>query len=478
MKTVPDIRTRVQRLEAEKGTIRKDAPVRVALGSPLPYRGAMASLGLQTVYRALNDWPPVAAERFFLPDGWPGETGPLVTLESGRPAAQSRVIAFSVSHELELAPLCAMLAMCGVDPMREGRGASDPVVVVGGPLTLVDPRLFHTLADLVVVGEGEPLFAPLGRLLETSSDKAELLDAAADLAGAYVPAIHGEDAPPPARAERAMLPAVGCIATPLSELKDVFLVEAARGCPYGCTFCVMAGRRAGAFRPVASAAILEAVPSWASHVGLVGAAVTSHPELEAILDAFLARRVNVSVASLRADRLTAGLLERLQAAGTRTLTLAADGPSERARERLCKGVRAEHLLAAADLAREAGLRRIKLYVMVGLPEEEDADLDELAALCRSMARRAPLTLAAQALVPKPGTPLAGFVPPPVPELERRLTYLKKRLGGVVRVKAGSARWSWVEHRIAHAGSRAGLWAALAGRHGATLAAWKRAIDGD
>jgi len=441
----------------------------------MPYGQGLASLGLQTVYRAFNEPASISAERFFLPDEGSGEKGPIVTYETGRPVSEARIIAFSVSHEPQLAAVAALLRQAGIDPIREQRKAADPLVLVGGPLTIVDPLLFHHLADAVAVGEGEPLFIPLRRLLESCSDKQEFLAEVSRLAGVYVPAMRPGSAPSPARADQSMLPAVGCIVSPLSELKDMFLVEAARGCPYACTFCVIGGKRGGDFRPVAMEKILGAVPPWARKVGLVGAAVTSHPDIEAILDAFIGRNVEVSVASLRADRLTPSLMERLKAAGIRTVTIAADGSSERMRERLRKGITGDQLLGAADLARASGFRRLKLYAMVGLPDEDDADLKELVMLCREMSRRAPLTVAVQAFVPKPGTPLSGFVPLPVPEMERRLAYLKKKLAGVARLQGTSAKWSWIEYRIAHAGIEAGLIAARAADGGSTLAAWKRAL---
>ena len=64
----PDVR---RLLAAERGTIHKDAPTRVALVYPSPYRAAMSSLGYQTIYRRLNDLPGVAADRAMLPEPSP-----------------------------------------------------------------------------------------------------------------------------------------------------------------------------------------------------------------------------------------------------------------------------------------------------------------------------------------------------------------------------------------------------------------------
>src|SRR5215471_18308666 len=95
-------------LTEEIGTIRKEAPFRVALVYPSPYRAAMSSLGYQTIYRTLNDAAGIAADRAMLPDeGAP--PGPLLTLETERAAGDYPVIAFSVAYELEIPGLLECL---------------------------------------------------------------------------------------------------------------------------------------------------------------------------------------------------------------------------------------------------------------------------------------------------------------------------------------------------------------------------------
>src|SRR5437868_520775 len=96
-------------LAAERGTIHKDAPTRVALVYPSPYRAAMSSLGYQTIYRRLNDAPGVAADRAMLPDQAPAPGSGLATLEHERSIAEYPIVAFSVAYELEIAGLIACL---------------------------------------------------------------------------------------------------------------------------------------------------------------------------------------------------------------------------------------------------------------------------------------------------------------------------------------------------------------------------------
>src|SRR5439155_25464329 len=55
-------------LAAERGTLHKEAELRIALMYPSPYRAAMSSLGYQQIYRTLHDMPGVAADRAMLGD--------------------------------------------------------------------------------------------------------------------------------------------------------------------------------------------------------------------------------------------------------------------------------------------------------------------------------------------------------------------------------------------------------------------------
>ncbi len=85
----------------------------VALIYPNTYHQGMSNLGLQTVYRMLNERDDALCERFFLPDPEYIEvhrrTGfPLVSIESQRSLSDFDLIAFSISFEndyLNLPPI-------------------------------------------------------------------------------------------------------------------------------------------------------------------------------------------------------------------------------------------------------------------------------------------------------------------------------------------------------------------------------------
>jgi len=185
-------------------------------------------------------------------------------------------------------------------------------------------------------------------------------------------------------------------------------------------------------------------------VGLVGAAVSDHPRLPEVIEAFVSRNSSVTLSSIRADRASLELLDLLSRGGLRTLTVAADGASDGLRTQIRKGITTEDLETCAETARQVGIRKIRLYVMVGLPGETDGDLDELASLVRRMAKRTSLTISISPFVPKRFTPLADAAFAGVAELKRRVSLLKRGIQGAARFRAISPRTALAEWRLSHA----------------------------
>ncbi|MDJ0766862.1 MAG: radical SAM protein [Myxococcota bacterium] len=464
-------------LSEEVGTIRKEAASVVAIGYPAPYGVGVSSLGFQTVYRLLNQIPGLSCTRFFLPPDSEVRP-PLRSLETGYPVAQARAIAFSISCETELMGIVTLLKGAHLSPLAVDRGPQDPPVFIGGPLTYLDPKLVSPLADCVIVGEAETAIAPLGAAIVGNRSKQDLLAAvAAHCPVAWIPA---ETPSPPAfcPATAQALPALAATWSPLAELKGLFLVEATRGCKRGCAFCVMSGRshHAMPFRPVPIDRILAAIPDQAPGVGLVGAAVTDHPEIEPLVAAIVASGRRVSLSSIRADCLTPSLAELLVRGGLRTLTLAADGCTDALRRAMHKGLTDGDLVRATEIARAAGVKGIKVYTMVGLPGESDDDIQRFADLTVNMSRHLRIAIAAQAFVPKPGTPLANADMATENVLRRRLNLLKRQVRGRARLISTSPRWSWIDWQLAHAGKQAARIAMEAQHHGGGYAAWRRAIS--
>ena len=468
------------RLDEEIGTIYGHGVTRVALVKPSTYHVSMSSLGLQQIYRVINEIPDVVCERAFLPDDLEAFTRsrtPLFTYESEIVVGDCDVVGISIAYELELCGLIRCLELSGLPPKAADRGEGYPLVILGGPLTFSNPLPAAPFADVVLMGEADELIVEVINAYREAQSRSGFLDAIDGKQGVYIPERHGERLVPVAKARDATLPAYSVIRTPNTELSDMHLVESERGCHRKCTFCVMRRSTNGGMRLVTPEEILATVPDDAKKVGLVGAAVSDHPQIVDIVRVLADRGLGVSLASLRADRLKPAFVEQLKRGGMRTMTIASDGASERLRALLKKNIREKHLLNAAQLAADHGILALKLYMMVGVPDEREEDIDELIDFMHRLSKITRVALGIAPFVAKRNTPLdrtpfAGIKP-----VERTLKRLRKGLRGVAEIRSTSARWAWVEYHLAQGGFEMADAAIEALRGGESFAAWRKAIEG-
>jgi radical SAM superfamily enzyme YgiQ (UPF0313 family) len=231
----------------------------------------------------------------------------------------------------------------------------------------------------------------------------------------------------------------------------------------------------GGMRLVAKDALLAAIPADARRVGLVGAAVSDHPRIVDILRALTERGCEVGLSSLRPDRLKEEFVAALRVAGYRTLTTALDGASERLRGMIERRGREPHYLAAAAHAKKHGMDRLKLYLMLGLPTETDADIDECARFVSELSKVLPIALGVAPFCAKRKTPLDEQPFAGVDVVEDRIARLRAGLKGRADVRSPSARWAWVEYALAQGDEEEGLALARAVRAGGKFADFRREL---
>jgi radical SAM superfamily enzyme YgiQ (UPF0313 family) len=475
----PTLRERIrQRLADEVGRLVKEAPTTIALAYPSPYAAGMSSLGYQRIYRALMESSGLACERAFLDDEAEADvalqTRP-VTYESQKPLEDFPIVAFSVAYEIEIQGLVAMLDRAGIPAKRSERNESHPFILAGGPLTFSNPLPLAGLVDAIIVGEAEELVIEVVRTLEATRGREAQKDALAKIPHVFVSDRHGGILPPVAKVPDALVPAYSAIRTPHCVLSDMFLIETERGCSRTCTYCVMRRSTNGGMRLAPMDTILGLIPEDAKRVGLVGAAVSDHPRIVNIVNTLADQGREVGLSSLRPDRLSDEFVGALKRVGYKTLTTAMDGPSERLRDTLERRARPKHLLKCAEMARKHKMDRLKLYLMIGLPGETDADIDECVAFTTELSKVIPISLGIAPFCAKRNTPLDGQPFAGIDVVQDRLDRLKRGLKGRADVRSTSAKWAWVEYVLAQGGEAEGLAMADVVRAGGGFAGYKRAF---
>ncbi len=432
-------------LSREVGFIRKPhgGRLRVALAFPNTYFVGMSNLGFQTVYRLFNELEDVVCERVFLPGRQElaaqlASGVPLRTLESDTPVRDFDVFAFSVSFEWDYPNVVSMLRLAGVPVRAEVRTTHDPLVVIGGAVTFVNPEPLAPFADVIAAGEGEMLIPSLMRGIGEADDREDLLHRLARERGFYIPSLYtvaynadgtiaafepkpGTSAPPvvkkaAVKATEQLDPPSTQIFTPDTEFGSRFLIEVVRGCANLCRFC-WAGYNYLPVRPFPADRILELAAQARPHAtraGLVSIALCDHPEIERILKGLLALGYSISPASLRLDDLTEPIVRMLHQSGERSITIAPETGSDRLRRVINKTVTNAEILEKADLIFANGMENLKLYYMIGLPTETEADLEAIRDLsaelrasllkhARPKGRIGRIVASVNPLIPKPGT---------------------------------------------------------------------------
>ena len=432
----------------------------------------MSSLGFQLVYSLLNEDEGVVCERFFLPPA--GE--PLRSIESARPLSHFPLIFISISFEHDYQHLLTMLLAAGVEPWAERRAtrvdADSPLVVCGGVVAFMNPEPIAPFIDLFIVGEAEPVLPLVMPLLSSAiaekTPRRQLLHALnRDIPGCYAPSFYhpqydgqgnfsGYDSQPdlPPRISKITLatcPTAGHsqLLTPEAEFSELFLTELGRGCSRGCRFCT-----AGfIYRPPrlwdvdAVLRGLAARDTAVKRVGLLGMEMADMAGLDRIAEHLGRDGCALSFSSLRADRITPQLLDLLSASDLKSVAIAPDGGSERLRRVINKNLSAEDILQAAERLTAAGLYKLKLYLMIGLPTETDDDLQEFLDLVAGIKRRidpigrargrlCEIRISVNCFAPKPWTPfqfhLFGMSDPLPPgevgEARQAVAGLKRKQG--------------------------------------------------
>lgn len=472
---MPDTAT-LNLLEPKPPVVR---PVSVLLVYPSTTDVALANLGFQRVHSLLNRIEGVACDRFHLPEGWQADVESLTpaelrSVDSKRLPGEFDFIAFSISFEPDYLNTAALLKYFNLPLARSARTKAHPLVIAGGSALFINPEPLADVMDVCLLGEGEGMAEQFFDVYTRNewTDPRELLQAATKIPGVYVPqfytpAYEGDvqvalqpDADVPERVTRHWVEEGSKDLCTHSELHgedsafgDMALMEATRGCIWACRFCTAGFIYRPPREPDLNATYqslanaLERDGKGASTIGLVGPSVTDHPQLLPLARKLVAEGKTLSFSSLRMETLTDELVDLILKSGQKTLTVAVDAPSERMRNVINKSATDDFIIDKCRFLTEKGILHLKIYSIIGLPWEEDADIDQFIQLVRNVQKAyvdasrprgqiGNLTISVSALVPKPGTPFQWHPMEDAQSLKKKFMRLRKALAPLPNLKLG------------------------------------------
>lgn len=505
----------------EWGVVHKDPAAvrgRMALGFPDLYEVGMSYLGQKILTQAINDRPDLLAERVYSPCAEAAailraHDTPLATLETDTPLRDMDAVGFSLTHELCYTNVLFMLDLAQIplraaERMQDGPHGPWPIIMSGGGASYNAEPLAEFL-DLMVLGDGEEVMPELvSRIADARKAKTPRLELLRDLAtipGVYVPAFFAWDGPGAPvrplvpgyeRVEKAMVADLAAAPFPLAPtvpfgqaVHDRYTLELARGCTRGCRFC-----HAGmVYRPVREKTpeqlgemLSSAIAATGfEEVSLLSLSTGDYSALEKLFDTVFdrcaAEQVSISLPSLRVGSLSEHIMSRIASIRRTGATLAPEAGSQRLRDVINKGVSEEALIQHVRTLFEHGWQQVKLYFMIGLPTETDADLDAIVDLCVKVrdaagrhVKRLQVTAAVSPFVPKTHTPFQWEGQISVAEIRRRIYYIKDALKPYKRItlKYHQPEMSCLEGVFSRGDRRLGKVVETAYRKGALFSSWK------
>lgn len=400
----------------------------VGMVYPNLYYFGMSNLGFQTLYKIFHEMDAVNCERFFLPDDAQileyRQTGStLLSIDSDTPASEFDLMAFSISYQNDVLNLPPLLELMRIPILAKDRTESDPIVLVGGPAMTINPLPTADFVDAAVIGEGEEIALQITEIFKTHSSRDHRLEELSKLTGVFVPSIHLSEGKSIWRLRLDQLEpplSHSKILTPHTEFGDMYLIEVQRGCQWACRFCA-----AGYIYRYPRYSHVEMLKAridegfvYRKKMGLLAGDLLGYGGLLELLRHIDEKGGSFSPSSVRLNAFTPEIIHYLKKSGNRTIAIAPEAGSERLRRQLNKTFTDEEVIQAAVMLAEGGIVNIKLYIMIGLPDEKDEDIE---ALCRlTLATREALLVAAKqsGKIPRLTLSLSPFTPKPATPFER------------------------------------------------------------
>jgi radical SAM family uncharacterized protein/radical SAM-linked protein len=492
---------------------RRAVSLRVALLFPDLYEVGMSHLGLSLLYAILNREAHIWAERAYAPApdleaDLRARRRPLTSLESGTPLSAFDLLGVSLQYELGYTNLLNMLDLGGVPLFAADRDGSHPVVIGGGPACF-NPEPVAPFFDALVLGDGEEIILEVAEVVAAwkaqHGTRPELWQALEALAGVYVPALFRMDfdaqgvlqAINPlgrqsliskrvlAGLDRINIPPLPLVPS-CQIIHDRLNVEISRGCTRGCRYCQagMIYRPVRERDPAAALAWIEQAlaATGFEEVSLLSLSIGDYGPLAGLLARLMDRlspaRVAVSLPSMRADTLTPDMMAQIKRVRRTGLTLAPEAGTPRLRQVINKNLTEEAIMDSARRAFAAGWQLLKLYFMIGLPQETQEDREGISALSRQILATAPrgarprLNVSLSSFIPKPHTPFQWERQEDLEECRRRLHEVKDRLRQKnIQSKWNSAAHTWLEGIFSRGDRRLARVLLEAYRGGCRLDAW-------
>jgi radical SAM family uncharacterized protein/radical SAM-linked protein len=434
----------------------------------------------------------------------------LFSLEFQTPLKEFDLIGFTLQYELCATNILNMLDLAGLPVFAADRTDTSPIIIAGGPMT-ANPEPLADFFDAFVLGDGEEVINEIIDILQKCKKdglaKDKILKALAGINGIYVPSLYyveySDDG-----CVKSVKPTSSAAPSKIHKrtikLDEIFFpsaqivpfaqtahnrlnIEIARGCPRRCRFC-QANRYYSPWRERSVENILKLVDDGLAKTGydqlsLSSLSCTEYNKLDILLDEIIKRhshdKLSVSLPSLRCDQFSIATAAKVSHNKKSGLTFAPEAGTDRLRDVIAKDLAEQEIIDTIVLAWQKGWKLVKLYFMVGLPGESEADIKGIVDLVRLIKQKTPglnFNITLSPFVPKTQTPFQWYEMADKQVIKDRLSYLRKNLPA--SVKSHDVNGSVLEAVIARGDRRVSKAIYLAWQKGCRFDQWKEYVRHD
>ena len=494
-----------------------DCDFKVALAFPDTYDLGMSNLGLMIMYDIINGYTNLVAERVYSPwfdmEEQMRDLGmPLYSLETKHPIRKFDLLAISLPYEQLYTNALNLMDLAQMPIRSADRDSSYPIVIAGGH-ACYNPEPMAPFIDAFVIGEGEDAIMNIAdRLMamrkeDPDMDRETQLRYLATIEGVYVPAFYDVtyhddntvaaiEPTMPEAPKKVLKTIVPTMPRPVTDFIVPFIetvhtrapIEIMRGCTRGCRFC-HAGMVTRPVRERPVQEVLDAMGEILEKTGYEEIALLSlsSSDYDEVLD--LTKRIgeeygdlglNISLPSLRIESVSTQLMDNLGDSKRGGFTLAPEAATEKMRNIINKYVSDEELIETARAIYSRNWRTIKLYFMIGHPQETMEDVIAIADLAKRVlvegkaihGNKANVNVGVSTFIPKPQTPFQWEPMGNVPLLHEKLDYLRRTIrGSGLRLRWNDPENSLFEGVLSRGDRRVAEVVELAWRNGAKFDAW-------
>ncbi len=454
----------------------KNPDVKLWMCFPSVYSFSLSSLGYLWISKEFDEMDDVFVERVCSD-----------THKTCMSSDELDFIGFSFSFDLDFLNIFKMLDKYKIPLKAEERDNSFPLIFAGGPVVTANPMPYSKFFDFFLIGDAKNINTTIIDVYKKNVGKSknEILKILSDIDGIFVPKY-------PKTVVKSTEKLDCCVYTPIisneAYFKDTFILEIVRGCSNCCAFCIASYLNLPQ-RNVDVSKIIEALEvglSFTNKIALLGANVCTHPDMEKLCYYLLdkienGKQLEMSISSLRADKLSPLIVKTLVKAGLKTATVALEAGSERLRKVINKNISNEQFKNTVKVASENGLKGLKVYCMLGIPTETEDDLKafvEFASELKKEFKGFDLSYSFSTFIPKAHTPFQWCAREDSKSLEYKQNYLKKefhKLG--LKASFSSVKWDYYQTVLSRGDETLTDYLIEVYHNGANLGAFKNSAKG-